>query len=329
MIENLIKDIDKHLAELFISIEENKEYKFFHFGVAMTAIQKELHNADSYAVKRFTDYIYYLNKIFVEPYSTMTLNTVFNDETKEVTQTTQSSINGQSPTQTSETYTYAKYAVMMLDKYGENFTEVNIDKCIETLKSQSTTEQNTYPISYYSTLLKDLATYENEFDDISNAKIIAQLYSKYFEFATPRPAVPEQSLNTLKEELLYLHDINTPSASNPISMVQELPKQHIEIDKQRLLDCFNATFKGAGRSIDHSDNIFSDLNKRRSDKEMAQIALLIYDSEKVLKSARGRTFANWYKQFCDIVGCPHHKDYKPSNFKNEQLESLRKIFYYL
>ncbi len=328
MIEKLFNDIDKHLAELFISIEESKEYKFFPFGVVMTAIQKELHNADTYTVKRFTDYIYHLNSIFVEPYGTIILSTAFNDETKEVTQTTQSSINGRLVKEC-ETYTYAKYVVMMLNKYGGNFTEVNIDKCIETLKSQSTTKQNTYTSSYFSTLLKDLVVYANVFEDISNAKIIADLYGKYFEYATPRPTVPEQSLNTFRDELLYLNDINNLPVSDPISIAQESPKQYIEIDKQRLLDCFNATFKGAGRSIDYSDNIFSDLNKRRSDKEMAQIALLIYDSEKVLKSARGRTFANWYKLFCDIVGCPYHKDYKRSNLRGEQLESLRKIFYYL
>ena len=70
-----------------------------------------------------------------------------------------------------------------------------------------------------------------------------------------------------------------------------------------------------------------DLKQNWSDKDFAKIALMIYDSGKLMPAMRPNTFKSWYEKFCGLVGCRFHKDYKPSILNPD--DNLRRIFYYL
>ena len=102
-----------------------------------------------------------------------------------------------------------------------------------------------------------------------------------------------------------------------------------EINEDGLRECFRIAFRGAGNgNIDYfTNNLLPDLKQNWSDKGFAKIALMIYDSGKLMPAMRPNTFKSWYEKFCGLVGCRFHKDYKPSILNPD--DNLRRIFYYL
>jgi len=75
------------------------------------------------------------------------------------------------------------------------------------------------------------------------------------------------------------------------------------IDSERLGSYFNANFKGMGNgSINHFDWLVRGLEIDRVAKDFGRIALMCYDSGK-MNNNRPKTFLEWYKIFCECVGC--------------------------
>lgn len=92
------------------------------------------------------------------------------------------------------------------------------------------------------------------------------------------------------------------------------------IDEENLASFFPSSFRGIGKGnfINYfSENLLPDLKKRWTDKDFAKIALIIYESGKLAKNKKPETFAEWYRNFCYVVGCKYHKDYKPTNLRDE------------
>jgi hypothetical protein len=104
-------------------------------------------------------------------------------------------------------------------------------------------------------------------------------------------------------------------------------EQMTRIIDEKLKDYFKATFKGMGNgAIDYSKLMIEELQVNRSRKELAQIALMIFNSDQ--KNNRvPSNFSKWYKIFCECVGCKMAKYHK--NKLNPIPENLRKIFNYL
>lgn len=96
-------------------------------------------------------------------------------------------------------------------------------------------------------------------------------------------------------------------------------------------DYFTAPFKGIGTgNIDKYSRLVSSLTdaaRKRSVIEYAKIALLIYNSNKMLQRKKPNTFSEWYQYFCPIVGCEYNPSYKPS--KLPITKSLEQEFYYM
>ena len=101
------------------------------------------------------------------------------------------------------------------------------------------------------------------------------------------------------------------------------------IKEEELKAYFKLSFRGGGNgNIDYfTNNLLPDLKQNWSDKDFAKIALMIYDSGKLMPAMRPNTFKSWYEKFCGLVGCRFHKDYKPSILNPD--DNLRRIFYYL
>ena len=101
------------------------------------------------------------------------------------------------------------------------------------------------------------------------------------------------------------------------------------IKEDELRGYFTLAFKGGGNGkIDYfTKNLLPDLKQRRTDKDFAKIAFLIYESKKLIPSMCPQTFKEWYQKFCELVGCKFHKDYKPSNLQPD--DKFKKAFYYL
>lgn len=103
------------------------------------------------------------------------------------------------------------------------------------------------------------------------------------------------------------------------------------INKDELKKYFTLQFKGGGNSRTRTD-YFTDyllpaLNVNWSDKNFARIALLIYNSDCLLRDLKPNTFSGWYKLFCDTVGCRYNKNYKKSNL--DITDAFKNRFFYL
>lgn len=120
------------------------------------------------------------------------------------------------------------------------------------------------------------------------------------------------------------HPSQTTSPKTEGEERRQIPKE--------FADYFNAPFKGIGDGniIDYYSKLVASLTdtaRKRSVIEYAKIALLIYNSSKILQRKKPNTFSEWYQYFCEIVGCEYNKDYKPS--KLQATESLEKEFSFL
>lgn len=111
------------------------------------------------------------------------------------------------------------------------------------------------------------------------------------------------------------------------SLRNEISSYHLP---KEFADYFSATFKGIGPGhIDYYKQLeesLTDRAKQRSVMEYAKIANLIYDSNKMSR-LKPQKFTDWYKYFCQIVGCEYNPEYKPSKLKDTK--GLEKEFYYL
>lgn len=96
----------------------------------------------------------------------------------------------------------------------------------------------------------------------------------------------------------------------------------IIINEENLKKFFIATFKGAGNNnTNYFNYLIDDIKKIRNSKDAARMALLIYRSNKMIKTQKPNTFKRWYKLFCEMTGCTYNSDYKPSNLDIDKLAS--------
>jgi hypothetical protein len=111
------------------------------------------------------------------------------------------------------------------------------------------------------------------------------------------------------------------------SLRNEIGSYHLP---KEFAEHFTAPFRGIGTgNIDYYKQLedsLTDRAKKRSVLEYAKIAHLIYNSDKMSR-LKPNSFTNWYKYFCQIVGCEHNPDYKPAKLKDTK--GLEKEFYYL
>jgi len=100
-----------------------------------------------------------------------------------------------------------------------------------------------------------------------------------------------------------------------------------QIDVERLKPYFVSTFKGMGNgNINHFSTMIEELRTDHVPKRFAQIAWMIYDSDK-MSDRKPNAFAIWYNIFCECVGCDK-RTYKPSQLTPIP-DNLTKLFNYL
>ena len=102
------------------------------------------------------------------------------------------------------------------------------------------------------------------------------------------------------------------------------------INEEELKKYFTPNFKGGNNWNSHNFfemDLLPDLRKNRSDKDMARIALLIYNSKAIDKQKKPTTFKKWCETFANLIG------FKTHGYKQNQLEKgidkLEKELYYL
>ena len=112
------------------------------------------------------------------------------------------------------------------------------------------------------------------------------------------------------------------------SLRNEINSYHLP---KEFAEHFSAPFKGVGQGninyFEKLEDSLTDRAKTRSVLEYARIAYLIYNSDKMNQRLKPHSFIDWYKYFCQIVGCEFNPEYKPSKLKDTK--GLEKEFYFL
>lgn len=93
------------------------------------------------------------------------------------------------------------------------------------------------------------------------------------------------------------------------------------IDEEALKKYFIATFKGAGNNaLNYFGYLIEDIQKIHNPKDAARMALLIYESDKMIKTQKPNTFREWHRLFCKMTGCDYNPGYKPSNLDTDKMK---------
>jgi hypothetical protein len=94
------------------------------------------------------------------------------------------------------------------------------------------------------------------------------------------------------------------------------------LNEEALKKYFVATFKGAGNN---NTNYFDYLIEDIKPKDAARMALIIYGSDKMIRTQKPNTFKEWYRLFCEMAGYTYSPEYKPSNLDTNNMK--RKLSY--
>lgn len=88
------------------------------------------------------------------------------------------------------------------------------------------------------------------------------------------------------------------------------------INEEELKKYFTTQFFGGGMSSNKwSLDYLPSLRKQRTTIDYARIALMTYGSKYINKRYKPTTFDEFYRIFCDAVGCQYNKNYKPSKLQ--------------
>lgn len=99
-----------------------------------------------------------------------------------------------------------------------------------------------------------------------------------------------------------------------------------KFDADRLGSFFNAIFKGSGNNYNHFADLVDDIKTIKVAKELAMIAVMIYDCKQYFIK-KPSTFATWLRQFFEIIGRDCPKDTRKSKYKPN--DTIKSMFYYL
>ncbi|MDR2234141.1 MAG: hypothetical protein LBE56_13595 [Tannerella sp.] len=143
----------------------------------------------------------------------------------------------------------------------------------------------------------------------------------------------DKTLAKLKE----LQDIYLPKST--VSEAQPLPKPEKSkqnmtservINTDKLSEYFTVAFKGRGQYVDHFSSMIEDLKTKRTSKEYAQIALMIFESKGKITTARiPDNFAEWLRIFCKCIDCEYVKYDNKKKLRKTTSQSLKSLFGYL
>ncbi|MBO4662553.1 MAG: hypothetical protein J5630_07625 [Bacteroidaceae bacterium] len=203
--------------------------------------------------------------------------------------------------------------------------------------------KNNDPYNLYNRLASiDVTGIQKQFVDYTNQRLreyidvceqdIYCLHKDWTAEFYTRYIIPEERRNNKETEALY--EYITPSDCKVVRKIMSkyilFLKEKLNIYKLPVIKPKRKDCKTPVRVVDINrigQHFIYSFDKRtylptfklllelpKSDKNLARVALLIYESRWFLKNDY-KTFISWYKDFCNIVGCSFHKSYTPSALK--------------
>ena len=143
-----------------------------------------------------------------------------------------------------------------------------------------------------------------------------------FEYITPTDR--QLVRDVMKEYILYLQqkrEIYLPKSTK--GEYEKITEQIRQVDIDKIGNHFKRDFD----KKTYLPVLKMFLEQPLSDKDLARIALLIYESKYFLSNDY-KTFSKWYIDFCTLVGCLYHESYAPSALKPIS-DRMKNQYYFL
>lgn len=168
-------------------------------------------------------------------------------------------------------------------------------------------------------------------DDTDPKGLIWRCMNLVYQFG--QELLPQRGLNVPPNVQGVLYRSITLPEPSPSPSVQATTKDDAltndvitKVDTERLGSYFNSKFRGVGNNYNYFDDMIKDIQAIKIAKELAMIAVMIYDCHSCFIQ-RPSTFAAWMREFFEMIGrdCPkdcHKNKYRPN-------ERIKRTFYYL
>ena len=202
--------------------------------------------------------------------------------------------------------------------------------------------KNDDPYNFYNRYPIEIKGIQKQFDDYTNQRLKEYIYlceQDVYSLHKDLTAefyrhyiIPEERKNNKETEALYGYI--TPSDCKVVKRIMHeyihFLKEKLKIYKPPFIKPKRKDCKTPIRVVDtnkigqhfkynfdkrtHLPTIKLLLEQHNSDKDLARVALLIYESIWFLRSDYAN-YSSWYRDFCNIVGCTYHKSYAPCALK--------------
>lgn len=173
--------------------------------------------------------------------------------------------------------------------------------------------------------------YVEETKDLKIAKKVASLERGWLYYLRDKEDNLSPMMVSIRKCCRYLLRI-----SNSLNAINE--EEQISINIAELESCFKRSFikdeigdKEKGDEYETNfEHLIIDLQKRRTTRDYARIALIIHESKKINATIVPKAFKQWYEKFCKITNCKFNENYnKRCKLIGKEFDDLKERLYYL
>ena len=164
-----------------------------------------------------------------------------------------------------------------------------------------------------------------------------KLFDEYSKMKAEEEAARHETIMINRE--IAKHQLDKVNEEAVMQTEQSEPEQKVEpqqpsviINESELKQFFKYDLRRKGFYEILIERLNEAANKLHfTDMDYARIAYLLFKSPHFLKPKSNYKFTEWYKAFCNIVGCKYHDTFYPSTLKRDQdaLEKMFNSFYFL
>lgn len=186
-----------------------------------------------------------------------------------------------------------------MDEFKRAFND-----CVENIKEYASRPKSTFVVKLF-----EFFAGQRYFYAING---VDELFSRR-DFDTAEYLIYFNEINSTISNAIWRYDQELFDDLSPHCV--EIKPSEVQIKSEDLKYYFASQFLGIGAGNEnHFDNsLIPALNQKHSAKELAGIALAIYNNDRVMsKNRRPSTFSSWYEIFCICLGTTK-KTYQPKD----------------
>jgi hypothetical protein len=201
--------------------------------------------------------------------------------------------------------------VCSMDEFKKAFND-----CVENIREYASRPKSTFVVKLF-----EFFAGQRYFYAING---VDELFSRR-DFDTAEYLIYFNEINSTISNAIWRYDQELFDDLSPHCV--EIKPNEVQIKSEDLKYYFTSPFLGIGTGNEnHFENsLIPALNKKRSAKDIAGIALVIYNNDKVIsRNKKPTTFSAWYEVFCDCLGTTK-KTYQPKDLTTTQEKMIKAL----